>query len=288
MGARALRNAPNEGSAVQQRHTDRPHAHTNLEAPDACQDEWIKAETALNRSRRGRQTTPSCRTELEHKIQTMPRPKSPAAAKKPRALAKAATTAETPSSRLTRDDWLDAAFQAAITGGFGAVRVLTLADTLGVSRGSFYWHFADHAELVHALVDRWYQRQLVSEKRMLEGELADPVERILQILDNAIAHSVEEREYDRFELALRALADKDKAVATQLEKVDRRRLQLVYTHYAKLVGDDEKARELSALFYLAVVGSHQAMNRPSSNAKVSDYLKSIIAKHLVHAVQIRS
>ncbi len=229
-----------------------------------------------------------CCDGLAHKIQTMPSPKTPAPAKKPRAQSKAPAVAETSSSRLTRDDWLDAAFQAAITGGFGAVRVLTLADALGVSRGSFYWHFADHAELVQALVDRWYQRELAAQKRMLQGELPDPAARILQILDNAIAHSVEEREFDRFEQALRALASKDKAIAAQLEKVDRKRLQLVYTHYAKLVGDDEKARELSALFYLAVVGSHEALNRPSSSTKVSDYLKSIIAKHLVHAVQTRA
>ena len=218
----------------------------------------------------------------------MPSTKTPATVKKPRTPSKKAVAAETTSSRLTREDWLDAAFRAAIDGGFSAVRVLTLADTLGVSRGSFYWHFTDHAELVHALIDRWYQRELAMDKRMLEGELPNPAARILQILDNAIAHSVEEREFDRFELALRSLASKDTAMATLLEKVDRKRLQLVYTYYAKLVGDDEKARELSALFYLAVVGSHQAMNRPSSNAKVSDYLKSIIAKHLVHAVQTRS
>jgi AcrR family transcriptional regulator len=216
----------------------------------------------------------------------MPSPKTPAT-RKPRAKSAAPAPLESTSNRLTRDDWLDAAFQAAITGGFGAVRVLTLADTLGVSRGSFYWHFADHAELVNALIDRWYQREQAADKRLLQGDLPDPASRILQILDNAIAHSVEEREFDRFEQALRSLASKDTAVAKLLEKVDRKRLQLVHTHYAELVKNDEKARELSALFYLAVVGSHEAMNRPASSAKVSDYLKSIIAKHLVHGVQAK-
>ena len=46
-------------------------------------------------------------------------------------------------SRLGRDDWLDAAFRAAVEHGFDGVRVLTLADTLQVTRGSFYWHFKD-------------------------------------------------------------------------------------------------------------------------------------------------
>ena len=38
--------------------------------------------------------------------------------------------------RLGRDDWLDAAFAAVVEGGFDNVRVLVLADRLGVTRGS--------------------------------------------------------------------------------------------------------------------------------------------------------
>jgi AcrR family transcriptional regulator len=204
----------------------------------------------------------------------------------PNARKKAASglTQSTASVRLTRDDWLDAAFRAAINGGLGAVRVLSLANALGVSRGSFYWHFTDHAELVNALIDRWYQRTLVLDKGEQLGDPCDPTAGILRILDNAIAHSVEDREHDRFEQALRGQASKDSAVAAVLESVDRARLQLVYSHYVQLVKDDDTARELAALFYLAVVGSHEALNRPSASVKVSDYLKTIIARHLVHAV----
>nr|WP_326530218.1 TetR/AcrR family transcriptional regulator [Rhodoferax sp.] len=188
------------------------------------------------------------------------------------------------SARLTRDDWLDAAFRAAIEGGFSAVRVLSLANTLGVSRGSFYWHFTDHADLVSALIDRWHQRALAMGQGEKLAEPCDPTSGILRILDSAIAHSVEDREHDRFEQALRSQASKDSAVAALLESVDRARLQLVYSHYFQLVNDVETARELAALFYLAVVGSHEALNRPSASVKVSDYLKTIIARHLVHAV----
>ena len=105
--------------------------------------------------------------------------------------------------RLTRDDWLDAAFRAAIDGGLGAVRVLSLANTLGVSRGSFYWHFTDHAELVSALIARWHQRTLAMGQGEQLAEPCDPASGILRILDSAIAHSVEDREHDRFEQALR-------------------------------------------------------------------------------------
>ena len=195
-----------------------------------------------------------------------------------------APSVATASTRLTRDDWLDAAFRAAIEGGFSSVRVLSLAKTLGVSRGSFYWHFTDHAELVSALIDRWYQRTIAADTDEPHADLEDPTGPILRILDGAIAHSVEDREHDRFEQALRSVSSKDSTVAALLERVDRSRLQLLHRHYLQLVHDDETARELAALFYLAIVGSHEALNRPSASVKVSNYLKSVIARHLVHAV----
>jgi AcrR family transcriptional regulator len=220
---------------------------------------------------------------VQRKIQTMVRSKSQSQLTTPNE-AKSGTSKPTATARLTRDDWLDAAFRAAVEGGFSAVRILTLANTLGVSRGSFYWHFKDHAELVSALIDRWYQRTIAADTDEPHADLEDPTGPILRILDGAIAHSVEDREHDRFEQALRSVSSKDSTVAALLERVDRSRLQLLHRHYLQLVHDDETARELAALFYLAIVGSHEALNRPSASVKVSNYLKSVIARHLVHAV----
>ena len=50
-----------------------------------------------------------------------------------RPVAKRARRADGP--RLGRDDWLDAAFDAVAEGGFDGMRVLSIADTLGVTRG---------------------------------------------------------------------------------------------------------------------------------------------------------
>ena len=76
--------------------------------------------------------------------------------------------------RLNRDDWLDAAFKAVVEGGFDNVRVLVIADALGVTRGSFYWHFADHAELVSALLARWKEREIAIDQKLQSQSTADP------------------------------------------------------------------------------------------------------------------
>jgi AcrR family transcriptional regulator len=193
--------------------------------------------------------------------------------------------AESGAARLTRDDWLDAGFLAAVEGGLGAVRVLVLARALGVTRGSFYWHFSDHAELIAALIARWHRSELAALAASQAPNGLDPVARLLAVLDQTIALTELDRQNDRFEQALRSHAGKDAALAQLLEAVDRSRLQMLHAHYVRLTGDDDAALELSALLYLAIVGSHQALNRPAADVKMANYLKSIIAKRLVHALE---
>lgn len=58
-------------------------------------------------------------------------------------------------NRLTRDDWLAAALKALAEHGPDGLKPERLARALGVSRGSFYWHFADVQAFHHAIFERW-------------------------------------------------------------------------------------------------------------------------------------
>jgi AcrR family transcriptional regulator len=186
------------------------------------------------------------------------------------------------TSKLTRNDWLDAAFNAVVEGGFDQVRVLTLADTLGVTRGSFYWHFADHSELIAALLTRWLEQERASHQRMQTAEKGAPEVDLDRLLDVALAHGGAKLENVRFELALRGLGRRDPAVATALLAVDQMRLQLFESKFQRLTGDTQVAADLAALFYLAIVGSHQALCRPDNAPQTQDYLKRIISRYLIH------
>jgi AcrR family transcriptional regulator len=185
------------------------------------------------------------------------------------------------TSRLRRDDWLDAAFQAVVDGGFEKVRVLLLADTLGVTRGSFYWHFADHAELVSALLARWHAREVVANEAMSEPASPDARADLEQLLENALAHAGADLENMRFELALRGLGRRDPAVATMLAEVDAQRMALFTDKFLRYTGDEHKAGELAVLFYLAIVGSYQALSRPTNPPQIKQFMQGIIARYLI-------
>jgi len=183
--------------------------------------------------------------------------------------------------RLNQDAWLDAAFAAAVEYGFDGVRVLTLADTLGVTRGSFYWHFKDHAALISALLERWLARETESKQRVENTVTDDPVKDLELLLDAALAHGGEDLSNMRFELALRGLGRRDAQVAALLLKVDQARLALFAKKFVRITADPKTARELATLFYLTIVGSFQALSRPQAAHPTKQYLTDIIGRYLV-------
>ena len=63
----------------------------------------------------------------------------------------AAAVEEAASTRLAADDWLRAAFEIMVEEGIGGVKVPRLCERLGVTKGSFYWHFADVDAFLGAL-----------------------------------------------------------------------------------------------------------------------------------------
>ncbi len=209
-------------------------------------------------------------------IATPAGPAKPAKSAKPTKIAKGQQ-----AGRLSRNDWLDAAFNAVVEGGFDAVRVLTLADTLGVTRGSFYWHFTDHADLLAALLLRWQEGERESSRSLEAMPPGDPQADLVRVLDYALAHAGADLENMRFELALRGRGRRDAAVANMLAEVDQLRMKLFVHKFERLTGNPKTASELAALFYLAIVGSYQAMARPTNPPQLEAYLKGLIGQYLI-------
>lgn len=76
---------------------------------------------------------------------------------------------------LTRDDWARAALEAMRESGLGAIAVEPLAERLGTTKGSFYWHFKDRDALIHAALERWVDE---SDAMMAAAaRITDPAER---------------------------------------------------------------------------------------------------------------
>ena len=62
------------------------------------------------------------------------------------------------TDRQSRKSWLEAALQALARGGIDRVRVESLAKDLGVTKGSFYWHFKDREQFFDEMLSFWAEQ----------------------------------------------------------------------------------------------------------------------------------
>ncbi|MGB0907156.1 MAG: TetR/AcrR family transcriptional regulator [Maricaulaceae bacterium] len=62
------------------------------------------------------------------------------------------------TQRLTEENWLNHGLEVLATSGFTALKAEPLAKSLGVSRGSFYWHFKDIKDYHKKLLGLWQLR----------------------------------------------------------------------------------------------------------------------------------
>jgi AcrR family transcriptional regulator len=150
--------------------------------------------------------------------------------------------------RTPRTAWIDAALKALSAGGPEAVRVEALAAGLGVSKGGFYWHFADRQALLDEMLDVWEEAGTDEVLAYVERHSDDPRAKIQVFFDKAPSADF------TVELALRDWARRDRTVADRLRKIDRRRMAFLRSLFAEFCSDEE-AEARAMLTYSLLIGS---------------------------------
>lgn len=156
-------------------------------------------------------------------------------------------------ARTPRSAWVEAARQALATGGPDAVRVESLAARLGVSKGGFYWHFADRAALIDELLESWEQTVVGDVVAQVEDGPPEPRAKLRRLFELAVAAP---SDLLPMELAIRDWARRDKAVAERLHRVDNRRMEYLRALFRPICADEDDVEARSTLAFSLFVGSH--------------------------------
>lgn len=183
--------------------------------------------------------------------------------------AKAATAPTT----LDASAWVEAAFDVLAEGGIDAVRVDPLAKRLGVTRGSFYWHFKDRAALHQAMLKQWRKRATYA--------VGDRIERAASNADGRLRRTLalpgsgpRAARAAAIEFAIRLWARSDAEAAAAVRKIDRLRLDYYANLFAERGCGAEEARERAYLFYAALMA--QAIIVTDDATDVSGALAALV------------
>jgi AcrR family transcriptional regulator len=121
---------------------------------------------------------------------------------------------------LQRIDWLLSALEIFVAEGIDAVRITRLAQELGVTRGSFYWHFENREDLIDALVSYWKDKntRAITESVANASNLAEGIFRFFETCIDAALFD------PRLDLALREWARRSSEVRSMVDIEDEARI----------------------------------------------------------------
>ena len=125
---------------------------------------------------------------------------------------------------LQPSDWTRAGIAQLAREGFESVRVEVLARELGVSKGSFYWHFRDRDELLMQMLQFWEnsEGEWLSAEESGQTEKANAAIRWARFVERSAAP-----ERIKEEIGLRAWARRDERVALRVADVEKRKVRVI-------------------------------------------------------------
>jgi AcrR family transcriptional regulator len=153
--------------------------------------------------------------------------------------------------RGSADAWIDAAYDVLVEQGAPAVKVMTLAKALGLSRTSFYWHFADRDALLAALLDRWRDKNTANLIARADAYAATITEAVFNLFDCWITPDLFDA---RMDFAVRTWARADPALAPMLEAADTARVAAIDAMFRRFGYTPDQAGARARTIYLTQVG----------------------------------
>jgi AcrR family transcriptional regulator len=154
-------------------------------------------------------------------------------------------------TRTPRSEWIEAGLQALAVGGPGAVRIEVLAQSLGVTKGGFYGHFADRSALLEEMLDTWERRATDEAIERVERKGGDVRIRLRRA--GVLTFSAELLPID---LAVRDWARRDPAVAERLRRVDNRRMAYLRELFGEICRSENEVEARSMLAFSLMIGHH--------------------------------
>ncbi|NIZ62012.1 TetR/AcrR family transcriptional regulator [Sedimentitalea sp. CY04] len=175
--------------------------------------------------------------------------------------------------KVTREDWLNVAMDVLISDGVEQVKVLALAERMGVSRSSFYWYFKSRQDLLDALLKTWEQTNTAG----LVGQAGTSAETITAAVLNVWRCSANPELFNTaLDFAVRDWARRSGPVRTVLDQSDARRVEALTQMFQRYdFPEVEAVARAKALYYMQLGYDMAGLNESGSYrlGMTPEYLK---------------
>jgi AcrR family transcriptional regulator len=152
------------------------------------------------------------------------------------------------TDQLTARDWLELGLKVLARNGFTALKAEPLAKAMGVSRGSFYWHFADVGAFHAAILDHWREVAAEAIIRNVDAVASKGHDALKVLLLRVFGERL------ALERAVRAWAAIEPKARAAVQAIDRRRLGYVAGLFEQAGLAPDVAAARAQVLYWAFLG----------------------------------
>ncbi|MDA4844774.1 TetR/AcrR family transcriptional regulator [Hoeflea poritis] len=180
--------------------------------------------------------------------------------------------------RTTREDWLDLAKDILVSEGVGSIKVLALAQRLGVSRSSFYWFFKSRRDLLDQLLHYWEHKNTAS----IVERAKRPSHSIVEAVFNLFECWVDEALFDPgLDFAVREWARRSPTVRELVDRADNERVAAITGMFANHGYEEPEAFVRARVIYFMQIGYYALGVREPLDVRLSyseAYVRSFTGK----------
>jgi AcrR family transcriptional regulator len=169
---------------------------------------------------------------------------------------------------LSASDWVRGAARRLAADGVDAVRIEPLATDLGVSKGSFYWHFTHRDALLDAVLEHWQHAGVADVVAQVEQVATGPEARLRELLRRSFEHTDQ-----GFDVGVRAWAAREERARVAAGSVDSARTDYL-TRLLTEAGAAEPRRR-AAVVYRTLLGDY-AMRHAGGEALGPDAIAALV------------
>jgi len=166
------------------------------------------------------------------------------------------------STRLNKEAWLSEALEVLYEYGIDKVSIEPLAKRLGVTKGSFYWHFKNKEDFLSLLPSYWAEKQTTTVMTYVKSQPGNAKSKMKATLEY-----LAREDPDRYDNAMRAWAYFDSNVAKAVATIDKRRLEFVCDLFLLAGLNNEEAEMRSRIWYYYDIGEHITGDTPKDPDK---------------------
>lgn len=177
------------------------------------------------------------------------------------------------NTKVTREDWLQAARDTLVSKGVADVKILPLANYLNVARSSFYWYFENRVDILNALLDEWEARNT---KCIIE-KCALPAQNISRAACHFFECFVDPSLFDQgLDFAIREWSRRDPSIRAKIDMADQTRIDAVIKMFQRHGYTTTDADTRARILYFMQLGYHALeINEPMSvrMSRIEGYIK---------------